>query len=592
MFQWKRLVEWLAEERQNYAQRLQVLATVKLWNESGRSPGYLFADDTAISQAESYLDASPASVALREFVKASRQAVAKLRQNQIEAKQREIEALERETEANKREAEAKQNELSAKQREIEARRNEAEANRRKLAVQESAAQVRNVALALAIALVIALGTLVALFFYYRAKEQALVSHDTADLQKLSELQRENELSAIQDTTQALHYKNQIRDKLSHLQFLTRVLGRTADVDLSNVKLHNLNLHDLWFGNLHLVGTTIENVDFSGTNYESHDLANASFSESKIANSKFIRTNLLFSQFQRAILQGVDFSEAYLYHSNFEGAVLCDVIFSGAYVRYATFWNTYFGGKTAESLGQSAWWLARGWNLQQIGELLKKPIPDVSKLYSFRFDKERAETHWKDAQSSKDDFARVLALNDLAWTLTIYGVDLLSNKGEDCSKGDGIAGTSQESEIPKTAQESSVRAICLIDRLRKEANDKSKYEDYRLTFEDTLGYIYLQSSQSNPSLLRLAFGHLQTATNNGSADAPADALFRLAVAENALGQTQDALTHMKWSLDKDYVPIHERALLQKYIGRSDDFGTELIRALKAKYPQRESTARCP
>jgi uncharacterized protein YjbI with pentapeptide repeats len=584
MFQWKRLVEWLDEERQNSAQHLQVLASMKLWNESGRLPGYLFADDAAINQAESYVDSSPDSPALHEFLKASRDAVAEAKHRQIEAKQREIEAYQRE-------AEAKQGEIAAQQREIEARQREAEANRRKLEAQQSAAKNKNIALALTVGLVVLLFAFITTLFYYRSQEQGLIGQDVADLQKLSELQRENDLSAKpNDGTQELQFENQIRNKLNHVQWL-EYFG-SADVDLSNVRLRNLNLHDLWYDNLHLVGTTIRNVNLSSAKYDSRDLANAAFSESTILNSQFNRANLSFSQFQRAVLQVVDFSEAYLYHANFEGAHLCDVTFTGAYLRYATFWNTYFGGKTAETLGQSTWWLARGWNAQQVGELLSRLHPDVSKLYSFTFDKERATTHWKDAQRAKDDFARVLALNDLAWTLTIYGVDLLSSKREDCGNSGGIAQTSQQNEIPQSAQESSVRAICLIDQLRKEANDNNKYDDYRLTFEDTLGYIYLQSSQSDRNLLGLALGHLQTATNNGSADAPRDALFRLAVAENALGRTQDALTHMKWSIDKDYVPIHERALLPEYLGRNDDFGTELSRALAAKYPQRENSQKCP
>jgi tetratricopeptide (TPR) repeat protein len=65
---WPRLSEWLRERREKSERKLQLLATAKLWQESGRKSGYLLSGD-AITEAEKYAEGAPD---LKDLVAASR----------------------------------------------------------------------------------------------------------------------------------------------------------------------------------------------------------------------------------------------------------------------------------------------------------------------------------------------------------------------------------------------------------------------------------------------------------------------------------------------------------------------------------------
>ena len=75
-----------------------------------------------------------------------------------------------------------------------------------------------------------------------------------------------------------------------------------------------------------------------------------------------------------------------------------------------------------------------------------------------------------------------------------------------------------------------------------------------------------------------------------ARSPENSLFRLSVAENASGLTEEALTHMRSAIDKGYEPIHERVLLAKYLGLNG-FEKQLDQALAVKHSQHENTLLC-
>src|SRR5262249_36085279 len=65
---WPLLEEWLREERQKSERKLQVITTARLWQQSGRKPGYL-PFGAALTEAERYADAAPE---VRELVAAGR----------------------------------------------------------------------------------------------------------------------------------------------------------------------------------------------------------------------------------------------------------------------------------------------------------------------------------------------------------------------------------------------------------------------------------------------------------------------------------------------------------------------------------------
>ena len=73
MSQWTRLAGWLEGKKDR---RFQVFAAAELWQKSRRSPAYLFNDENSIRDAEQYyLDSTPESEVLRQFLNASRDAL-------------------------------------------------------------------------------------------------------------------------------------------------------------------------------------------------------------------------------------------------------------------------------------------------------------------------------------------------------------------------------------------------------------------------------------------------------------------------------------------------------------------------------------
>jgi uncharacterized protein YjbI with pentapeptide repeats len=528
MFRWKRLDEWLKDRNRNSERRVQVMATADLWNKSGRLPGYLFNDDASIKEARKYIDYTPTTDLLRDFVDASDDALTKIRKR--------------------------------------------EKNRLYITIAAIAA--------FATLLVV----LLAMIYHYHSREQFLIEASVAELRKLT---------AGNDTL-AQDKQDKLVAILKNIIFLQQFGG--ADLDLSTIPIKDLNLRDFNFDNLHLVDSKVKNVDLSSSFVLPRNLINSAFSGSEISNSKFNQSNLSFSQFRNAKLRGVDFTDANLKRASFDNARLCDVKFAGATLLHATFSNATLDRNTILGLQNSAWWLADGWIppvLRQLQLLAREQRPNVSNSNVFKTDRKKVESDVAEAQTATDDFNLAIKLNDLAWFLTINGADLLSNppgQVQKTAKSRDDGQCDPRNEIPQSALAAATYAICLIDHVT--VNDK--YASYKLTLEDTLGYIYLQSAQvkDGPANLQDALAHLRTATGNGSKDAAKDALFRLAVAENAAGRSDEALAHMKMSIGKGYVPTHERALLANYLGLND-FGAQLDQALTGKdaSPSVESEMMC-
>ena len=256
-------------------------------------------------------------------------------------------------------------------------------------------------------------------------------------------------------------------------------------------------------------------------------------------------------------------------------------FEEAFLDRATFWGATLDPKTTETLSHTAWWLATGWTSAQVRKIIdhQQSHPfDIGTSDGFRKIRVGAESAVAQANITNDAFVRALALNDLAWTLAINGVDLSENLGKDVTKGncETING------IPKSAEKSAMQALCLISRLDTHSNKSQDYESIKSIFQDTLGYVLLQTDQ-----VEAALEHLKVAARGGSADA----LFRFAVAENANGNTEAALEDMEASIKKGYVPTHEWALLWKYVSLGD-FKNHLERALEQAHPLAATTSVCP
>jgi hypothetical protein len=512
---WSTLRDWVRANRENMRARAAILRSKAEWEENGESEKFLLDPGVQLERGRALL-ANPGDVAvddIRDFVSRS-----------IEKDEHRLAAV------RKRE-------------------------RKRLYI------ITGATTALAFALLSVLVTL----YLFHSRQQEFIDANIVKLRR--GLLANNDALSQEEQDQLMRVMNDI--------VFLESFGR-ADIDLTSIPLRDLKLRDFVFDNLHLSDAKIRNVDLSSSVADSRNLINSSFSGSDITNSRFTQSDLLSSQFRNAKLQRVDFLDANLKRASFDEARLCDVNFSGANLLHATFSNAILDRKTILSLRDSAWWLADGWTapvVRQLELLAGEQRPDLSRSRGFNTDRKNRESDVAEAQKAADAFNLAIKLNDLAWFLTINGVALLPTPQEQ-AQGTAEPGSGADcgarNDIPQSAKAAAVQAVCLIGRAS--GAHKDTHQTHQSSFEDTLGYIYLQSGNIDEALLNLG-----KATDNGSKDAAEDALFRLAVAENAAGRIEDALTHMKLSIGKGYVPTHERALLAKYLSQND-FAAQLDQAL--------------
>ena len=523
MFRWERLDQWLGGERQ---EKERLLLIARLWKDSGHQKGFLLSDKASIRQAEKYVDSTPEGVLLSMFI------------------------------------------FKSKDERI-----------RRIMV----TSFGTLASVIVVLFVIIVGTIYHHFHEQESidglidylKQEAMKVHANETLTS----KRLNGMISEAADEQANRPNKLIRniERAFNWIWFDETFG-AAEVNLSDINISHVNLHDSSFDNLRLIASTMKDINLSTLNSQSINLRNSAFNESEITDSRFDGSDLSFSQFRSAKLRSTDFSRANLYRAAFDNARLCDVDFTDASLNLTTFWNATFNERTKEYLRNTAWWLGRGWTTQQIQALmgqqddyrdaLEKRVNDFlksggsTKTGSVPSDIQRAYTHLINANGTNDIFilARTSGLNDWAWTLAINGVKLSkeqkqSNMGNKC-----------DPEAPQTAQDSAEIGLCLVKNL-----DKNRFGTVQMEFEDTLGYILLQLGNVDDALK-----HLKEAAKLRNPDV----LFRLAVAENASGNLDDALKDMQTSIGKGYVPTHERFLLAKYI--VNDFEKELNAKLDGAY----------
>jgi len=351
------------------------------------------------------------------------------------------------------------------------------------------------------------------------------------------------------------------------------------------------------GHLRLIKSKITNVDF-GSVGNNRNLADIVFDEAEIYDTNFANSNLEFSQFRSAYLERANFSNANLYRAAFDSARLCHIVFTGADLYLATFWNSSFDLGTEHGLRNAAWWLGVGWTAKQTQALLQQQNPrDTSNWISansnaFKTMRDSINARIKNASTNEE---RAQILNQLAWTLAIYGVDL-GQPGSPTTEKDGDG---PQAKTPRFAKDAAEEALRLINSEIANNEDNPEIQNKRNSLvydiEDTLGYVLLQLGEpaEATSHLRNALGgqHWET-------------LFRLAVAENAIAEetkktdearaktfAATAITDMTVSVRKGYVPWHERALLAKSL-EFNGFRDELDRELKALRPWRDQEGLYP
>jgi tetratricopeptide (TPR) repeat protein len=300
-----------------------------------------------------------------------------------------------------------------------------------------------------------------------------------------------------------------------------------DIDLSSIQLKGdkpdgLDLSGLTASSLILTQATLENVNFQNAR-----LPSSSFIRSAINRSNFESAFLRFARFDNSFIGSSKLSNTDLFRAVFNGAQLCRVNFSEAIVRYASFSDVTFDDDQSPNFENSAWWLAFGWNKHQRELLIKQTANiDPKTMKSFRDELKSVDV------PSQGPVKRAQVLNEKAWTLATFGVDL--NDAEDLVRealkiyGDNGNSVINEREVANT--------------------------------QDTLAYILMQKGKWAEAESLLS-GALRATQEDESV------LFRYAVTLWMQGNEQQALIQLTKSIARNYSPSHELFVLRNRIPAS-------------------------
>jgi tetratricopeptide (TPR) repeat protein len=223
---------------------------------------------------------------------------------------------------------------------------------------------------------------------------------------------------------------------------------------------------------------------------------------------------------------------------FNGAQLCRVNFSDAIVRYASFSDVAFDDSEPPNFENSAWWLATGWNKHQ-RELLTKQSAnkDPKATKSFKEDLKSV-----DEMPSQNPRQRAQMLNERAWTLATFGVDL--------NDAEGV--------VREALKIYSANGNSVINE-RAVANT-----------EDTLAYILMQKGQWADAE-RLLSDALRVNDQDEAI------LFRYALILWMQGNEQQALIDLTKSIARNYSPSHELYVLRDRIPAGLEAAIETARS---------------
>jgi hypothetical protein len=351
---------------------------------------------------------------------------------------------------------------------------------------------------------------------------------------------------------------------------------------------------------------MERSDIIRFNFDGASLSGVTFTGSRFLDSSFVQADLALARFDNAKLLSSNFSRANWSKALFDGAKFCHTSVVDADLNGASFWNTKFDDAFPHGFEGTAWWLAAGWNSQQLDKLNQLPRPDFKKSGSEYSKKLREE----EARANVDPLSLADSLNRYAWWLAINGATnetdqpsidgILDRHLESfCSKADA-----DHAKFPDNAQAAAEKAVCLTGQRRdqqtrnptetgKQAagpradNLSIDYDYYEAIADDTLGYILLQRDKPDEANYYLAKAVGHAGVNH-------EMKFRLAVAEFMTGQKQlkagekqgalvmeHAFQDMEAAIDGGYVPTHERALLPQIKG--SDFEKRLDTELGKFHP---------
>ena len=301
------------------------------------------------------------------------------------------------------------------------------------------------------------------------------------------------------------------------------------IELNDTALRNFNLD-----RIHMVPqSSFIRANLENGSFEESVIRDAEFMFATITSLNFANANSQSARFDEAVISKTSFKGADLKFARFDGArLLSEVNFSQADLNGTSFRNATYD--SVPNFDRTAWWLASGWNPDQVAGFVKKfggADPERRRVVGEypMFDRElnRFETMLKETSISISQ--RAIALDGKAWTLAIHGVDL--EKAERVCRG----------------------ALKTINSSLLSKEDKVKPLSY---LSDTLAYILLQKHRAEEA---------RDVKKEDYGVQDAGGIFRHALALYMSGNEKEASDMLKGSEQvKSYSPSHELYLLYDYL----------------------------
>jgi hypothetical protein len=312
-------------------------------------------------------------------------------------------------------------------------------------------------------------------------------------------------------------------------------------------------------------------------------------------NEFSGAELKLSQFRQAQIFQTSFAGADLYRAVFDRSVLCDVNFSNADLLNASFWGATIDDRTYGWLRKTAWWLAVGWSSGDYQKLLRPqgqdhsdpqspslyPPTDPADARALRLALRKSERFHTDVEipiteSRPGTFDRAMALNEMSWTLTTWGIDQ-----EDLKPNPAPCNSSPQ---PTDALDAARQAICIIEDLKRKGGPDKEYDYWLANFRDTQAYILMQVNRMPEA--RALYEKDMTLT-----EADPGMLFRYAVTLYATNDANGAESRFETAIRQmQYLPGTELQNLKQYIP------LKILRmaydAMDAAYPAPKLNRSCP
>jgi hypothetical protein len=408
----------------------------------------------------------------------------------------------------------------------------------------------------------------------------------------------NSLQRLQNKIQTSGTVNN-DDVIKTLRRLDFVQPFSPPYDFSGLpKLTNINLAGLRLYAPNFAGVEFSKIGLSGANLPVATFSNASFSFDGGGDNDFSGAELRQAQFRNARIAFTSFAGADLYRAIFDRSTLCDVNFSGANLRNASFWAVTLDDKTKDNLKNTAWWLAVGWPWSEIEKLAPphQNTADRSKEINdekARIDRLKTSSGFLDdigrsketlQHSSAGTLDRALALNDMAWTDAVWGIDITAPKEK--SPADPCAGEG----VPATAHDAAEQAVCIVGKLNSEGDKKGTQIELLSSLRDTWAYVQMQSDEMTGAVKTFE----EIAHDDPSFLDAGETSFRYAIAQYAVGRDKHAaIQRFKAAIEgKRYQPTHELQTLRDYIFTVSEFVDVLRTSANKFWPPVPNQTACP